>query len=74
VIDDATGKVVAVNNTGNEDGQRCTDNNPCEVDVNGTVTVREGINYAQQTYGIVPCIGTGNQIDLNRSGCALPKP
>ena len=74
VIDDATGKVVAVNNTGNEDGQRCTDNNPCEVAENGTVTVREGINYAQQTYGIVPCIGTGNQIDLNRSGCALPKP
>ncbi|MFD4695380.1 serine protease [Streptomyces sp. NPDC058463] len=74
VIDDATGKVVAVNNTGNEDGQQCTDNNPCEVDENGTVTVREGINYAQQTYGIVPCIGSGNQIDLNRAGCALPKP
>ena len=74
VINDATGKVVAVNNTGNEDGQRCTDNNPCEVDENGTVTVREGINYAQQTYGIVPCIGAGNQIDLNRAGCALPKP
>ncbi|MCX5410445.1 serine protease [Streptomyces sp. NBC_00059] len=74
VIDNVTGKVVAVNNTGNEDGQRCTDNNPCEVDENGAVTVREGINYAQQTYGIVPCIGTGSQIDLNRSGCALPKP
>ncbi|MFE9724610.1 serine protease [Streptomyces sp. NPDC005794] len=74
VIDDATGKVVAVNNTGNEDGQRCTDNNPCEVDENGTVTVRAGINYAQQTYGIVPCIGSGNRIDLDRAGCALPKP
>ncbi|MFB4422298.1 serine protease [Streptomyces sp. QL37] len=74
VIDDATGKVVAVNNTGNEDGQRCTDNNPCEVDENGAVTVREGINYAQQTYGIVPCIGSGNRIDLDRAGCALPKP
>ncbi|MFF3299560.1 serine protease [Streptomyces sp. NPDC002908] len=74
VIDDATGKVVAVNNTGNEDGQRCTDNNPCEVAENGTVTVREGINYAQQTYTLVPCIGAGSQIDLNRSGCTLPKP
>ncbi|MDQ0794320.1 serine protease [Streptomyces sp. B1I3] len=74
VIDGATGKVVAVNNTGNEDGQRCTDNNPCEVDENGVVTVRQGINYAQQTYGIVPCIGPGNRIDLNRTGCALPKP
>ncbi|MEE1756270.1 S1 family peptidase [Streptomyces sp. SP18CS02] len=74
VIDDLTGKVVAVNNTGNEDGQRCTLNNPCEVDANGTVTVRQGINYAQQTYTLVPCVGPGNKIDLNRAGCALPKP
>ncbi|MER6114822.1 serine protease [Streptomyces sp. NPDC001743] len=74
VIDNATGKVVAVNNTGNEDGQRCTDNNPCEVDESGQVTVREGINYAQETYGIVPCIGAGNVFDLSRAGCALPKP
>lgn len=74
VIDNATGKVVAVNNTGNEDGQQCTDNNPCEVDESGNVTVRQGINYAQETYGIVPCIGTGSQIDLGRAGCVLPKP
>ncbi|MFB6779159.1 serine protease [Streptomyces sp. NPDC056352] len=74
VIDNATGKVVAVNNTGNEDGQQCTDNNPCEVDESGNVTVRHGINYAQETYGIVPCIGAGSQIDLNRTGCTLPKP
>lgn len=74
VIDDATGKVVAVNNTGNESGEECTDNNPCEVDENGKVTVREGINYAQQTYGVVPCVAPGNKIDLNREGCELPKP
>ncbi|EFL18025.1 serine protease [Streptomyces sp. C] len=74
VIDTTTGKVVAVNNTGNEDGQRCTDNNPCEVDESGNVTVRQGINYAQQTYTLVPCIGPGNQIDLTRPGCTLPKP
>ncbi|MET7305752.1 MULTISPECIES: S1 family peptidase [unclassified Streptomyces] len=74
VIDNATGKVVAVNNTGNEDGQQCTDNNPCEVDESGNVTVRQGINYAQETYGIVPCIGTASKIDLNRAGCTLPKP
>ncbi|GGV62604.1 serine protease [Streptomyces longisporoflavus] len=74
VIDDATGKVVAVNNTGNESGEECTDNNPCEVDENGKVTVRKGINYAQQTYGIVPCVAPGNKIDLSREGCELPKP
>ncbi|MFF5777563.1 serine protease [Streptomyces virginiae] len=74
VVDTATGKVVAVNNTGNEDGARCTVNNPCEVDQNGNVTVRQGINYAQQTYIVVPCIAPGNKIDLNRPGCTLPKP
>lgn len=74
VVDTTTGKVVAVNNTGNEDGGRCTVNNPCEVDQNGAVTVRKGINYAQETYIIVPCIAPGNKIDLNRPGCTLPKP
>ncbi|MGP3984258.1 S1 family peptidase [Streptomyces sp. KR80] len=74
VLDTETGKVVAVNNTGNEDGEKCTVNNPCEVDENGTVTVRKGINYAQQTYGLTKCVGIGNKIDLERPGCTLPKP
>ncbi|MFD6292130.1 serine protease [Streptomyces sp. NPDC060205] len=74
VIDNATGNVVAVNNTGNEDGGRCTDNNPCEVDENGTVTVREGINYGQETYQIPACFGLDSKLDLNASGCTLPKP
>jgi V8-like Glu-specific endopeptidase len=74
VLDTATGKVVAVNNTGNEDGARCTENNPCEVDASGNVTVRQGINYAEETYQIVPCFGTGNKLDLSATGCTLPKP
>ncbi|MER6144060.1 serine protease [Streptomyces sparsogenes] len=74
VVDSATGKVVAINNTGNEDGGRCTLNNPCEVDANGTVTVRQGINYAQQTYGITKCVAAGNKINLSLAGCELPKP
>ncbi|MBQ0846787.1 trypsin-like peptidase domain-containing protein [Streptomyces sp. BH-SS-21] len=74
VIDNATGNVVAVNNTGNEDGGRCTDNNPCEVDENGTVTVRAGINYGQETYQIPACFGLDSKLDLNASGCTLPKP
>ncbi|MEV0258832.1 serine protease [Streptomyces sp. NPDC050732] len=74
VIDHRTGKVTAVNNTGNEDGERCTVNNPCEIDRKGNVTVRQGINYAQQTYGIVPCVGKGSKIDLGRKGCKLPRP
>ncbi|MEU6651710.1 serine protease [Streptomyces sp. NPDC046900] len=74
VVDTSTGKVVAVNNTGNEDGQTCTVDNPCEVDASGNVTVRQGINYAEETYQIPACFGTGNKLSLNASGCVLPKP
>ncbi|MGW0941802.1 S1 family peptidase [Streptomyces sp. NPDC002623] len=74
VIDQATGKVVAVNNTGNEDGETCTVNNPCEVSESGTVTVREGINYAQEIYQIPACFTTGNQLNLSAAACTLPKP
>ena len=74
VVDQSTGKVVAVNNTGNEDGERCTVDNPCEVDANGTVTVRQGINYAEETYQIPACFTTGNKLNLSAAGCTLPKP
>ncbi|MFE9098634.1 serine protease [Streptomyces sp. NPDC007264] len=74
VVDQATGKVVAVNNTGNEDGETCTVNNPCEVDESGNVTVRQGINYAEETYQIPACFGAGNKLNLSASGCVLPKP
>ncbi|WP_340376497.1 serine protease [Streptomyces sp. SS7] len=74
VIDQSTGKVVAVNNTGNEDGATCTVNNPCEVTESGTVTVRKGINYAQEIYQIPACFTTGNQLNLSAAGCVLPKP
>ncbi|MFJ4668783.1 S1 family peptidase [Kitasatospora purpeofusca] len=74
VVDANSGQVVAVNNTINEDGQRCTLNNPCEVDQNGGVTVRKGIGYAQETYIIPACFGAGNKLDLTRAGCTLPRP
>ncbi|MEV5337953.1 serine protease [Streptomyces sp. NPDC052676] len=74
VVDQSTGRVVAVNNTGNESGERCTLNNPCEVDASGNVTVRQGINYAQQTYPFAACFGLDSKLDLYASGCTLPKP
>ncbi|MBD9704296.1 trypsin-like peptidase domain-containing protein [Streptomyces sp. ID01-12c] len=74
VVNVATNKVVGVNNTGNESGERCTVNNPCEVDANGTVTVRQGINYAQQTWHVPACFGVDNKLDLSAAGCVLPKP
>ncbi|MGW2647770.1 trypsin-like serine peptidase [Streptomyces sp. NPDC001393] len=74
VIDTTTGKVVAVNNTGNEDGETCTVNNPCEVDESGNVTIHQGINYAEETYQIPACFTMGNKLDLSATGCVLPKP
>ena len=74
VIDASTGAVVAVNNTINENGERCTLDNPCEVDANGNVTVRQNVGYAEETYLINTCVDTGNVINLNKTGCTLPKP
>ncbi|TDB98791.1 serine protease [Actinomadura sp. 7K534] len=73
IVDARTRHVVGVNNTGNENGERCTLNNPCEVDRNGNVTVRQGINYGQQTYQLARCLGKGNDVVLDRK-CALPRP
>ncbi|WP_026425671.1 S1 family peptidase [Actinokineospora inagensis] len=73
VIDNSSGKVVAINNTINEDGQRCTLNNPCEVSQTGQVTVHANIGYAQETYNIPACITTGNQFTLTAPGCTLPR-
>ncbi|WP_433479372.1 S1 family peptidase [Spirillospora sp. CA-142024] len=73
VIDVRTRHVVGINNTGNDDGERCTLNNPCEVDRSGNVTVRHGSHYGQQTYLLARCLGKGNDVVLGKA-CALPKP
>ncbi|MEY9950239.1 serine protease [Kitasatospora sp. GAS1066B] len=74
VIDTSTGLLVAVNNTGNENGEQCTVNNPCEVDQNGNVTVHQGTNYAEETYLLTSCFDPGNQLDLSLPNCTLPQP
>jgi hypothetical protein len=74
VIDDHTGRVIAVNNTHNEAGEVCTLDNPCEVDRKGNVTIVPDGRYAQQTYGIVPCLRHDGTLDLERAKCELPKP
>ncbi|MEU9025298.1 serine protease [Actinomadura sp. NPDC048394] len=72
VIDAGSGKVIAINNTINENGERCTLDNPCEVDESGNVTVRPHIGYAQETYGLAACIAPGSVLDFGRSGCTVP--
>jgi V8-like Glu-specific endopeptidase len=66
-------RVVAINNTSNESGKRCTLNNPCEVDETGTVSVHKGVRYGQQTYNVYTCLTPSFQFDLSRSDCSLPK-
>ncbi|MFB4317070.1 trypsin-like serine peptidase [Actinomadura sp. 21ATH] len=73
ILDDRSRHVVGVNNTGNEAGGRCTLNNPCEIDENGRVTVRKGVNYGQQTYTLARCLGRGSDVVLGGK-CALPRP
>ncbi|WP_405071417.1 serine protease [Kribbella sp. NBC_01510] len=74
VVSTSTGEVIGINNTGNEDGERCTVNNPCEVDADGNVTVEQGAAYGQQTWWLYTCLTATRTIDLNKAGCELPKP
>jgi hypothetical protein len=74
IVDAVTGRVIGINNTGNDDGAVCTLNNPCEVDANGTTTVRKGQSYGQETYWFTTCLGASNVLDLTKSGCLLTKP
>lgn len=74
VVSTSTGQVIGVNNTSNEDGQRCTVNNPCEVDAAGNITVDQGAGYGQQTWWIYTCLTASRTIDLAKAGCQLPRP
>ncbi|NUR94119.1 MAG: trypsin-like peptidase domain-containing protein [Kribbellaceae bacterium] len=74
VVSTSTGEMIGINNTGNEDGEQCTVNNPCEVDADGNITVDQGAAYGEQTWWLYTCLTTSRTIDLNKSGCELPKP
>lgn len=74
IIERGTRKVIAINNTANEDGGRCSVNNPCEISTEGKVSAVKGKKYGQQTYNIYSCLRADFSIDLNVEGCTLPKP
>lgn len=63
--------VIGINNTGNENGKKCTMNNPCEIDLNGNITFTKGVSYGQQTYQIYSCLNSSREIDLTVQGCLL---
>lgn len=65
-------KVIGVNNTGNESGYRCTENNPCEIDEAGNVDYEQGRSYGQQIFWIYGCLNAAREIDVRQSTCLLP--
>lgn len=71
VVAAGTRTVVGVNNTGNENGDRCTMNNPCEVDENGNVSYTEGFSYGQQVFWLYSCLNENNELDLAKPDCQL---
>lgn len=71
VIASGTRNVIAINNTGNENGERCTMDNPCEINEKGDVFYKQGYSYGQETYIIYSCLTSGGDIDLNKAGCLL---
>jgi hypothetical protein len=72
IVDAVSGKIIGVHSTSNRDGETCTENNPCEMDRYGRITVRQDNGYGTQTYWITTCLTRGNGLDLNRPGCLLP--
>jgi V8-like Glu-specific endopeptidase len=73
VLATGTRTVIGINNTTNESGERCTVDNPCEVDASGNVTYKEGLGYAEETYLIYTCTNANRDIDLTLPGCQLAK-
>lgn len=66
--------VVGIHNTHNNAGEQCTENNPCEIGPDGTVTSGPGRGYGQQVNMIADCFTEGSKLDLSRSGCTLIGP
>lgn len=72
IVAAGTDQVVGVNNTANEDGGKCTMNNPCEVDAGGKVLVEEGVSYGQQIALVYSCLDSQLRFDLKTPTCRLP--
>lgn len=64
---------IGINNTINEDGQRCTFDNPCEENRKGKISVHIHRGYGQETWVFYTCLN-GTTLDLDKAGCRLPKP
>lgn len=71
ILSARTGKVIGINNTGSDDGQECTMNNPCEQSTDGSIFAKKGLSYGQQTYLFYSCLSAAGKLDMNTRGCGL---
>ena len=72
ILASGTRTVIGINNTGNEDGESCTRDNPCEVDDQGNISQEQGLAYGQESFWLYSCLNSGNEVDLSTPGCLLP--
>lgn len=73
ILQAGTRTMIGINNTGNESGDKCTENNPCEVDPSGNITYEKGRSYGEETHQLYTCINQNREIDLSVPGCQLNK-
>lgn len=71
ILNRNTGKIIGINNTGNDDGEKCTMNNPCEVGQNGSIYFEKGRSYGQQINRFYTCLNSAGQLDVKTKGCEL---
>jgi len=71
ILSHETGKIIGINNTGNDDGEKCTLDNPCEVAQDGSIFYQKGVSYGQQTNRFYTCLNQAGVLDLNTKGCEL---
>ena len=73
IVSRETGEVVGVANTAWIGGRKCVDS-ACEETRNGSLVMRPHMNYGQQTWMLLTCIGADRTLDLATPGCRLPAP
>jgi V8-like Glu-specific endopeptidase len=69
-----TRTLIGIHNTTNDSGEKCTLNNPCEIDRQGDVTVHQGRHYGEETWWFTTCVGSDRQLHFDKKGCLLTKP
>jgi hypothetical protein len=76
LVDPGSREVVGVNNAINVSAPgspRCSIS-LCEETKGGHISVHPHRRYAQQTWWLTTCVGAHRRLDLDVSGCLLPKP